>query len=92
METGRTGDSGGSERTGMRKLYMIEGAMYYFRDIRAKVPESVKTCTLKQRLWWYRYDTWEQLCSAPNKRRRPRRVVVKTQPEKAYRPAFTGEW
>lgn len=75
-----------------RTQYQVEGKRLFWPEIRARVPAYVKDCTLRLRLIVYRYDTWEMLCSEPNKRRRPRRQVVKTQPAKVYRPAFTGEW
>lgn len=51
--------------------YDIEGEALTFRQIRERVPSSIKDCTLSARLTVYKRRTWAALCETPHHRPRP---------------------
>lgn len=53
------------------RVYTIEGERLTFRQIRDRVPSTVKDETLRGRLRWYQRRTWATLCEPPSHRPRP---------------------
>lgn len=67
-----------------RPTYEVEGEHLTFSEIRARVPATIKSSTLKARLVWYGRATWEALSEPPTHRPRPhmraKRQVDHTRP------------
>lgn len=53
------------------RIYTIEGERLTYRQIRERVPATVKDCTLDARLRIYQRRTWAALCEPPSHRPRP---------------------
>lgn len=73
----------------MPKRYDIEGELLTWREIRARVPASIKTCTLQARLIYYRRRTWAALTESPTHRPRPeQRADPPAAAPKRWNPAY----